>query len=139
MSANPHRVVEALLDGSDDPKDYAYDRVDQPDGQFTVVCSAGSLHVDITTGRINGISNPEHDPNSSNIDRFDVNEYNNWLRTTFNEFLEDDDTVDMLFIGYWLKDGSYQEPEHEARSECVELWKNNDASKLRGEHVLRPE
>ena len=41
MSANPHRVVEALLDGSDDPKDNAYDRVDHPDGQFTVVSSAG--------------------------------------------------------------------------------------------------
>jgi hypothetical protein len=117
---HPSKIVEALLDGGDDPKDYAYDRVDLPQGTFTVTSSHGQLEADLATGSVLKVDRyDEDDPDSQfidEIDRFDMKEYRQWCRKTG---LEDGTGCDILFIGFWSKDGSYENAEEDARQDYV--------------------
>lgn len=121
MSAGANKIVEALLDGGDDPKDYAYDRVELPQGTFTVTSSHGEVEANLATGTPVKVERyDEDDPDSQfldEIDRFDMNEYRHWCRSNG---LKEDTGCDILFIGFWSKDGSYEEAEHDARQDYVD-------------------
>lgn len=126
------KIVEALL-GDEDPKDFAHST---PQAQpFTVSSSWGEIECDATTGMVisrhiageSDYQDPEDpetevDPDAAwmlNIERFDVAEYQDWIRKNFNQDLESQTGCDILFIGWWNKDGTYEEPEHQARADYI--------------------
>jgi hypothetical protein len=72
--------------------------------------SSGGVTFDATTGAV--ISNSTEYP----ILVFDVLEWRTWYA---NESLADVREIDILDIGYWLRDGSYTPPEFDWRREIV--------------------
>lgn len=122
----PTDIVEALLDGEEDPKDYAYDRIEIDDYPFRVSSSHGHWDVSSATGSVldREVYAPEfEDPQFpfdsgafiNNVERFDVNEYRRWLTSKFTGKDAEVNDCDCLFIGWWNKDGSYEPPEPEVR------------------------
>ena len=128
MSAEANKIVEALLDGGDDPKDYAYDRIEMPDYPFQVGSSHGHWNVSSATGTIldREVYGPEFEDNEfdsgafiNNVDRFDVNEYRKWCQANFEGTKAEIQDCDVLFIGWWNKDGTYSPAEEDAREEYI--------------------
>ena len=129
MSVEASKIVEALLDGGDDPKDYAYDRIEIKDYPFRVSSSHGHWDASAATGTVlNREVYPYRDDPQypfdaeafiNDVERFDVNEYRNWLRANFEGDEAEIDGADCLFIGWWNKDGSYNAPEQDARDEYL--------------------
>ena len=130
MSAEANKIVEALLDGGDDPKDYAYDRIEIKDYPFRVSSSHGHWDVSAATGTVldREVYAPEFDDTEypfdagafiNVVERFDVNEYRQWLKQHFEGEEAEIDGADCLFIGWWNKDGSYNAPEQDARDEYL--------------------
>lgn len=131
--STPEKIVEALLGDEEDPKDFAHA---MPQAQpFTVSSSWGEIECDATTGMIisrqiageSDFEDPE-DPNTEvdpdaawmlNIERFDMDEYHAWIRKNFGQDLESQTGCDILFIGWWNKDGSYEPAEEDARADYV--------------------
>lgn len=76
---------------------------------FKVDGSYGTLTIDDSGAILKRENEPEDDEESGydNIERFDVQEY-----IQYNGRLDD---TDILLIGYWNKDGSYEPPVYEYR------------------------
>jgi hypothetical protein len=91
------------------------DEIVQGPGQHTVAGSYGTLLVDDATGNVLQYQNEPNNvdegtpPDYRTIVRFDVAEY-----AEYNGGMDD---TDILLIGYWLEDGTYEPPVHEERAE----------------------
>jgi hypothetical protein len=51
------------------------------------------------------------------IAKFDIAEWDRFYENRFNEPSPKPSEFDVLDLGYWLKDGSYNEPDHKWRNE----------------------
>jgi hypothetical protein len=112
-------IVDSLLDDeSDSPKDFVGDRgVTIPTGTVTIVGSHGSMTVESATGHVLKLQDDGDDEeNYRNIAVINLDEYRKWVEeNNLGGWHQDGDTIDILFVGYWNKDGSYEEPSEEAR------------------------
>lgn len=99
------KIVDALLENDQvDPKDYLDDRGIR-NTPITISGSYGSFTVDRETGQI--LSREVYDPNDdaySDILRFDVAEFQEWLAKNAPQYqLEDDDALDIVNVGFWVE------------------------------------
>jgi hypothetical protein len=118
MSAAEKIVDKLLEDGTLDPKGYVADKgITIPTGMLKVVGSHGSITCESATGDVVEIDDlGDDEENYRNISRINVDEYRQWIdEKGLGGWRQDGDTVDILFVGYWNRDGSYEPPEEEAR------------------------
>ncbi len=118
------KLVEALLDDpADDPKDAAADiripHVNTDD--FEVTGSHGTLHCDPVTGDVLRLDDQGDDEdNYRHIARVNLPEFMQWLQQLDKKFPgagERQSGADILFVGFWTKNGEYEEPEEDARQD----------------------
>ena len=79
---------------------------------ITILSSNGFFIIDTEGNILEDNYEGEHE-----IAKFDVSEY---FQTYSNEKYEDVGTIDILDIGYWLKNGEYEAPDAEFRMEVKE-------------------
>lgn len=79
---------------------------------ITAYSSLGSFTFDPNTGKV---LNSALDAEMATPIRVDIEEYKKYYGTEFNE------GVDILDIGYWMEDGSYEPPENDWREEKKQL------------------
>lgn len=90
-----------------------------PAETFTVVSSHGELTVNVEQGQV--IKASPHTPgdedgeNLLNIKRFDVDEW----RKHWHEELKPNSSLDILDLGYWNRNGTYEPPVEDFRKECL--------------------
>ena len=91
-----------------------------------VFSSWGSIYADRITGKVIDRSLDDFDENGRNyladIDRIDISEHEHFWDKKIS------DTVDILDLGYWNMDGSYDGPETSWRNEARELMEQDARS-----------
>jgi hypothetical protein len=116
------QLVETLLDDPNDPKEAAADiRIPHVDTEdFEVTGSHGTMHCDPVTGDVLSVDGGDDEDSYHDITRVNLAEYMQWLERLDKKFpgtLEGQNGCDILFIGFWTKNGSYSEPEEDARND----------------------
>jgi hypothetical protein len=119
--SDAEQLVETLLDDPNDPKEAAADiripHVDTDD--FEVSGSHGTLHCDPVTGDVLSLDDTGDDEdNYRDIVRIDLPEFVQWLQRVDKIAPgagQRQSGADILFVGFWVKDGSYEGPEEDAR------------------------
>jgi len=109
--------VSRLLEdeGSDDLKREAFDAI--PEIVISITSSHGEFKVDSRTGRV--LERERYDLQDQdgefidNLDRFDLRE---WVEH-YKVHGDAKQDMDILDVGYWMKDGYYEEPAHDWREE----------------------
>lgn len=82
--------------------------------------SDGHLHIDALTGEVVGIEDDvSDDSNYHQITKFDLVEWREALAASGCSDREGDE-IDILHLGYWSEDGSYEAPAHDYREECFQ-------------------
>jgi len=79
--------------------------------------SHGMLTIDAISGKVIRLQDldPKEQHYLHDIDRFDMHEYNNYYPGNTDKF------IDILDLGYWLKDGTYGGPEQGWRDEVKQM------------------
>jgi len=77
----------------------------------TVYSSHGTIIINPETGTVIATDIDMCDDCIDNIKRFDIEEYK-----TFYKVDKVPGAFDILDLGYWLNDGTYEEPEHDWRN-----------------------
>lgn len=113
-SLAPQTVVSRLLE--DDGFDYKADTLASvPPWTIRVTSSHGEFKVDPHTGRvIERERYDENDPDGEFIDQVEKFDTVEWTK----KYQKNDphDSIDILDLGFWLKNGYYEEPEHDWRT-----------------------
>ena len=97
-------------------------------GAREVTGSHGTLHIDADGNII--MRDCDGEPEYDNIEKFDVAEYLEWAKKV-EPIIDRDvsgDDLDILEIGYWLKDGTYEEASEEFRFDYVKRMTDGDNS-----------
>lgn len=116
------QIVETLLDDPNDPKDAAADiRIPHVDTEdFEVNGSHGTLHCDPVTGDVLSVDGGDELDDYRDIVRVNLPEYVQWLQKIAKidpAAGQRQSGADILFVGFWTKDGSYEGPEEDARQD----------------------
>lgn len=119
------KIVDTLLE-DDDPKEFVADiqlpHVNTTGGHFEVNGSYGTLFCDTTTGNVVKYDEAgEHGEDGyDDIVRVDLAEFTQWLDRLEKKYPgagQRQNGCDILFIGFWTKDGEYGHPEEDARQD----------------------
>lgn len=84
----------------------------------TVHSSGGTLRIRLDTGELVGMTDVVDKGYSRtflNITRFDLDEYREYYTDVGDSHA--DDSFDILDLGYWLEDGTYEPPAQDWRNE----------------------
>jgi len=123
MMNRARQIVQHMLESDLDPEEIDAEQASTrpPPPVYKVRSSHGGFKVDWNGNVINlELFMPEEAKETEDLKhivRFDLDE---WRR--YHESLKDDpwDSIDILDLGYWLDDGSYEEPEWDWRREMRE-------------------
>lgn len=88
----------------------------------TIFATVHSSSGDISINKAGFVIENELDGEYSEINRFNLIEQANWWANKTGSMAEFDTSYDILDLGYWLKDGSYSQPEYSFR-ESITLSK----------------
>lgn len=113
--------VEENVDDEGEAKDFLR-RVHMPPGDIEVVGSCGTLVCDHATGYVKTLQDDGDDEdNYRDIERVNIDEFRQWQATNIpGQPMEAGHAIDIMFIGYWLKDGTYEPPLDDARAEYLQ-------------------
>jgi hypothetical protein len=92
--------------------------------EIDVRTSNGEITMDGNTGKVlNVVVDPDEDDMIQNIDKFDINEYKKYHKVKVLP-----SSIDILDLGYWMKDGTYEEPAQDWREMIADMEKGNYAA-----------
>ncbi len=87
--------------------------------RITIHGSYGDLLIDAADGTVHAYRpDGDEEPSYANIARFDLAEFRTWAETASPKWINSDE-LDILDIGYWMKDGTYVSADAESRSDAA--------------------